>query len=490
MYSARPLSRRTLITRWGLAATGLVASGVLAACSASSTTSSVQTSSTASTPASTTALSTVASKPASAKSIPKATPTPPPQSQGKGTVVFDLPGLNLQQQAIFRGIVDSFTKSTDIKVELVNTGLNFEKFAVQFAADSGGDLYEYELKQVPHYATLGVFVNLDPYVAKSKIVQPGKYFAVTWDKGTIQGHQYAIPWDTTPVATYYNKDLLHQAGLEPPSTAWGDSKWDWNAFLSYAQKLTRPDKTAFGCDISTWWVYSLPWIWSNGGHVVNEALTKVQFTEQAVQDAWQWLVDLRWKYNVWAQPAQKHAGFDTGGVAMFLSGPYSIPNLRKSAKVPWDVVPVPTGKIGVWTRDPADSVTIWTGSKNKDEAFQLAEYITGPEGQLAIGKGGRGVPARKSVATSKAFLDQGDGISWKVFADGPDHEGLQPVTDVWPQMDSEIGKVLGPMWNNNADVPSTMTKLDEVIQPLLDHAKVRRDLSGSYLPQGWKSPAY
>lgn len=421
---------------------------------------------------------------------PTPSPVPPPKSSGKGTVVFESPGLGTDEAKPFEQIVANFTKQSGITVEYVDSGLSFEKFAVQFAGGSGGDLYEYETKVVPHYAVLDVFENLDPYIAKSSIIKPEEYFAVTWSKGKIQGHQYAVPWDTTPVVVFYNKDLFQQAGVTPPSTTWGDDAWDWNAFLDAAQKLTKADKTQFGCTISTWWVYSLPWIWSNGGHVVNEALTKVQFTEPQVQDAWQYLHDLRWKYNVWAQPNQKDKGFNTGGDAMFLSGPYSIPGLRAGAKVPWNVGVVPKGKAGVWTRDPADSLTIWSGSKNKDEAFKLMEYITGPEGQLIIGKSGRGVPARKGVAQSKDFLEQGDGVDWKVFADGPDHEGLQAVTDVWPQMDTEVGKVLDDMWNNKANVQTTTAKLDEVIQPILDQAKVRRDLSISYLPQGWKPPAY
>jgi len=427
---------------------------------------------------------------AAAKGGPTPSPVPPPKSSGKGSVVFESPGIGLAESKPFQQIVDDFSKKTGIKVAYVDGGLNFEKFAVQFAGGSGGDLYEYETKQVPHYAVDGVFENLDPYIAKSTIVKPAEYFPITWSKGKVQGHQYTVPWDTTPVVVYYNKDIFKQAGITPPSAKWGDDTWDWNAFLSTAQKLTKSDKTIFGCDISTWWVYSLPWIWSNGGQVVNQELTKVQYTQQAVQDAWQFLVDLRWKYNVWSQPSQKHADFNTGGVAMFLSGPYSIPGLRAAAKVPWDVVPVPKGKAGIWTRDPSDSLTIWNGSKNKDEAFQLMEYITGPEGQLVIGKSGRGVPSRHSVATSKAFLEQGDGVNWQVFADGPNHEGEQPVTDVWPQMDSMTGKVLDAMWNNKANVSETTTKLEQTIQPLLDQAKERRDLSAWYLPVGWKSPVY
>lgn len=501
------ISRRRCVRLLGLGVLGASAAGLLAACGAGaaattgaasvtvagSTSASVAalTSKAAATSAmATTSAMAAAATTAAAKGGPTPSPVPPPKSSGKGHVVFESPGLGLAESKPFQDIVDAFSKKTGIKVSYVDGGLNFTKFAVQFAGGSGGDLYEYETKQVPHYAVDGVFENLDPYIAKSSVIKPADYFPITWSKGKVQGHQYAVPWDTTPVVVYYNKDIFQQNGVVVPSSTWGDSSWDWNAFVSTAQKLTKPDKTVFGVDISTWWVYSLPWIWSNGGHVVNEQLTKVQYTQQAVQDAWQFLVDLRWKYNVWSQPNQKHPGFNTGGVAMFLSGPYSIPGLRAGAKVPWDVLPVPKGKAGVWTRNPSDSLTIWNGSKNKDQAFQLMEYITGPEGQLVIGKSGRGVPSLRSVATSKEFLQQGDGVNWQVFAEGPNHEGEQPVTDVWPQMDSNTGKILGPMWDNKANVSSTMTKLQQTIQPLLDQAKERRDLSAWYQPVGWKSPTY
>jgi hypothetical protein len=57
-------------------------------------------------------------------------------------------------------------------------------------------------------------------------------------------------------------------------------------------------------------------------------------------------------------------------------------------------------------------------------------------------------------------------------------------------MDTDTGKVLDDFWNNKIDVQTLTTKLNQTIQPLLDQAKVRRDLTGSYLPQGWKSPTY
>ncbi|GEM_PF-357796 len=353
----------------------------------------------------------------------------PPKSVGKGTLVFQTPGVGAEGTAFAPSAI-KFSQQTGIKVEYVDSGLNFEKYAVQYASGSGGDVYEYETKQILHYATLGAFLNLDPYVAKSTVMKPADFFPVIWNKCHINGHLYAAPEETTPVAVYYNKDLFQAAGVKPPPTSWADASWDWNAFLDTAQKLSKPDKTQFGVTISTWWVYSLPWIWSNGGHEVDEALTKATFNTPGVIGGWQYLRDLRWKYNVWAQPKQKDAGFNVGGDAMFLSGPYSIPGLRAGAKVPWAVGALPKGKAGVWTRDPANCYTIWAGSKNKDEAFQFLEFLSGPEGQLILGQSARGIPARKSVATSKAFLQQGD-VNWQVFVDAIDQAGIAYPKPGW-----------------------------------------------------------
>jgi ABC-type glycerol-3-phosphate transport system substrate-binding protein len=230
-----------------------------------------------------------------------ATPTAPapPKSVGKGTLVFQTPGVGVEGTAFAPSAV-KFSQETGIKVDYVDTGLDFEKYAVQYASDSGGDVYEYETKQMLHYATLGAFLNLDPYVAKSTAMKPADFFPAIWSKCLIDGHLYAAPEETTPVAVYYNTDLFQEAGVKPPPASWADASWDWNAFLDTAQKLSKPDKTQFGVTISTWWVYSLPWIWSNGGHEVNEAITKATFNTAGVIGGFQYLQDLRWKYNVWA----------------------------------------------------------------------------------------------------------------------------------------------------------------------------------------------
>jgi multiple sugar transport system substrate-binding protein len=152
-----------------------------------------------------------------------ATPTAPapPKSVGKGTLVFQTPGVGAEGTAFAPSAV-KFSQERGIKVDYVDAGLDFEKYAVQYASDSGGDVYEYETKQMPHYATLGAFLNLDPYVATSKVMKPADFFPTIWSKCLIQGHLYAAPEETTPVAVYYNTDLFQQAGVKPPPASWAD----------------------------------------------------------------------------------------------------------------------------------------------------------------------------------------------------------------------------------------------------------------------------
>lgn len=478
-----------------LGALQCAAVGVLAACGATAGPTSAAVSPMGATTSVASATKTAAAAQA-AGAKPTATPLPSHQA-GKGATK-----LRFESRAdagiipTWNAIVDAFVQANpDISVshEPV-TGDAYQRYTVEFAGGTPPDVLEYEVKQLVAWGGKGVLLNLDPYVAKSAITRPKDFFAITWSKCLYQGKPVAIPYDTTPVAIFYNPDLFQAAGITVPSKEWGNDQWTWDAFLQLAQKLTKPDGSQFGYNQSTWWVYSLPWIWSNGGHVVNKDITKATMTDAPVTDAVQWLVDLMWKYKVWPDgKTMSKLGpgdhFYDGKIAMDVNGTYYIPGLKLGAKVKWDLLPLPKGKSGVWTRDPSDSLAESGQSKHTDAAWSFIEFFTGPQGEEMVGHLGRGIPARSSVARSDKFLQQGDGINWKVFVDATSHEGVQPVTDVWPTMDSTISKGTVKMWSNQEPAKDAYTALQQQVQAVLDQAKARRDLS-TYLPVGWSPPQY
>lgn len=486
------------VTRRSLLAFGVAQSaaiGMLAACGAAAGPATAATSA-GSISASTSTAATLTAPANAAAAKPTATPLPAHQV-GKGATK-----IRFESRAdagiipTWNTIVDAFVKANpDISVshEPVS-GSAYERYTVEYAGGTAPDVMEFEVKQLVAWGGKGVLLTLDPYVAKSAVTHAQDFFPITWSKCLYQGKPVAIPYDTTPVAIFYNPDLFKAAGVPLPPKQWGSDQWTWDTFLSAAQKLTKADGSQFGYNQSTWWVYSLPWIWSNGGHVVNKDITKATMTETPVTDAVQWLVDLMWKYKVW--PDGKTASklgppdpFFVGKYAMATNGTYYIPAIKAGIKVKWDLAPIPTGKAGVWTRDPSDSLAANGHGQNKDAAWKFVEFFTGPQGEELVGHLGRGIPARASVARSDKFLNQGDGIDWKVFVDATSHEGVQPVTDVWPTMDATISKGTGKMWGNQASAKDAYTALEQQVQAVLDQAKARRDLS-TYLPVGWSAPQY
>ncbi len=465
-----------------------VGAALLASCGAATSTTVATTSAQA-----TTASSATAAK-ASAATKP-ATQAPP---TAKGTIRVALAGFDTAQVAVWQRLADAFHKqfpSITAKIENV-PGNAYQKYETEMAGNAGHDVYDIETKQLPAFGEKGVFTVLDPYVDRSKTTAPSDFFTTTWSKVIVDGKIMALPWDTTPAAIFYAIDLFHQAGLQPPPTDWTDKSWTNEAFLSLAQKLTKGKGASaqYGYFQSTWWVYYLPWIWSNGGHLFNQDITKAQLTETPNIDTLQFLQDLMWKYHVWpsAQESTQGAGtmFLTGKIGMYINGPYFIPSLlagnKKGGTVKWNVAAIPAGSKGRWTRDPSDSIAVWKGSKQQEASWNFVEFAAGTTGQQIIGTGGRGVPVRKAVARSKEFLVQSNGINWKVFVDAVDHEGIQAVTDVWPQVDSTMTQGVGNLWNNRANARDTLTKVQPQIQAILDKAKSRR-ARPTYPPVGWKS---
>lgn len=422
-----------------------------------------------------------------------AKPAAPANANGNGTIRVALAGFDTAQVAVWQKIADAFhqaTPSVTAKIENI-PGNAYQKYETEIAGGAGHDVYDYETKQLQAYGEKGVFTVLDPYIAKSTVTHAKDFFPTTWSKCLVNGKVMALPWDTTPAAMFYSIDMFQKAGLKTPTTNWSDPAWTRDAFVQLAQKLTSGTgaQKQFGYFQSTWWVYGFPWVWSAGGHMFDKNIQTAQLTQPAVVQSWQFLQDLMWKQHVWpsAQESTQGAGtmFLTGKVGMYLNGPYFIPSLLAGkASIKWNVAAIPSGSAGRWTRDPSDSAVIWKGSKQQDASWSFIEFLTGPTGQELIGTGGRGVPVRSAVAHSKTFLQQSNGINWKVFVDAVNQEGLQPVTDVWPQVDQTMTQGLGNMWNNRMTAQDAMNKLQPQIQAILQKAKSRR-VRPTYQSSGW-----
>jgi multiple sugar transport system substrate-binding protein len=236
---------------------------------------------------------------------------------------------------------------------------------------------------------------------------------------TYEGSLYAIPKDFDTVGLWYNKALFDAAGLAYP-----DDSWTWQTLRDSAIKLTDPANGVYGFIVnpSTRAGY-YNFIAQNGGEVLTDARTS-GFDMAETKAAVQFMADLILVDKVsptiqQVEEVNAQTRFKTGKAAMILDGSW---RAREFADDPYtlenaDVAVLPQG-----VRRASSSGTlgysIYSGSPNKDEAWQLLKFLASPEAANIQATFGAVIPSHLTEAevwaaaipqfNLQAFLDMVD----------------------------------------------------------------------------------
>jgi sn-glycerol 3-phosphate transport system substrate-binding protein len=148
-----------------------------------------------------------------------------------------------------------------------------------------------------------------------------------------QGHIWSLPFQRSIPVLYYNKDMFKAAGLD-------DSKGPANyaEMVADAQKLTKPDGSTWGIEISSdgipYWLFQ-SFVIGSGSNVFTAA-NKVTFNDPVVAQSLQDFSDLSNKYKVMPQGillwANMPNDFVNGKAAMIWHSSGSLANILKQAK--------------------------------------------------------------------------------------------------------------------------------------------------------------
>lgn len=93
-----------------------------------------------------------------------------------------------------------------------------------------------------------ILADLSPYFAQAS-VDPSYILAVYRHEYTVNGHLYAVPWNSNPVFIVYNKSLFDQYQVPLPPSDWNDQSWNLDKLLETARALTHNTGNAA---TSTW----------------------------------------------------------------------------------------------------------------------------------------------------------------------------------------------------------------------------------------------
>jgi multiple sugar transport system substrate-binding protein len=279
-----------------------------------------------------------------------------------------------------------------IKRETVPGDTLIQKVLQQASSKTLPDVLMLDNPDVQQIAATGALAPLNDLGLNADGVIKGMVDATSY-----QGKLYGLAPVTNTIALFYNKDMLAEAGVQPPKS--------WDELKAAAKKLTKPGRYGIAFNANATYEGSwqfLPAMWTNGGDETD--LTSPQNAE-----ALQLWVDLVQSGSAsksvinWTQGDAKDQ-FVAGKAAMMVNGPWQIPALQTTPNVKWDVVQFPVNKVGQTPVAPLGGEA-WTVPLNKDQAKQqkAADYVkclNSDENELAWAK------ARFTLPTRTALLDQ------------------------------------------------------------------------------------
>ncbi|MCO5205766.1 MAG: sugar ABC transporter substrate-binding protein [Anaerolineae bacterium] len=320
------------------------------------------------------------------------------------------------------------------------------RLAAAFSSGEPPDIMLLNYRRFGTFADQGGLEPLSDYMAASEVIAESDFFPITIDSFKWQGDLWCIPQNISSLVVYYNRDLFDVANIPYPS-----SNWSWDAFLDAARALTQDTDgdgvvDQYGVGIEPNLFRLAPFIWQNGGRLVDNESNPTQLTldEPVSLDALQWFVDLQVVEGVVPDAAAESAEtsqsrFLNGTLGMIFNSRRGVPTYRTIDSFTWDVAPLP------FSRRPAgilhsDGYCMAAATENKDAAWTFIEFANSAEGQSIVAPSGRTVPSLRSVAESPLFLNPAQPpANSRVFIDSIPSLGRVPIMSTWIAIEETAG---------------------------------------------------
>jgi ABC-type glycerol-3-phosphate transport system substrate-binding protein len=302
---------------------------------------------------------------------------------------------------------DFYEVHPDVKVEadFLPWDAFFEQVQVRLASGSGDpDVYEVDVPLTASYGFREWLVPLDDLFTEDEI---NDWIPAAYQAGKYEGELISAPMRTSTQLLYYNKNLLDQAGIEPPGE---DERWTWEQ-LAEAAKAATVDSDGDGVP-ETWgfiWeqiirIYQLqPMPMSLGGVAIGDD----GLTVRGIIDSPEWIEAFTYysnAFNEWRFAPQGEVGWPTdtlfrgGKLAFALAGSWNITD-NEDADFEWGVSRHPYFEAGeIVTPTGSWHIGINSASTNPEAGAKLVHWSsTMPGVETVWRKAFFDMPAQKSL---------------------------------------------------------------------------------------------
>jgi multiple sugar transport system substrate-binding protein len=286
-------------------------------------------------------------------------------------------------------MVPEFENQTGIKVRIQSIPWTAaqEKLITAFASNNLPDAFQLGNTWIPEFTALHAIEDLDPWISPQGGIDRENYFQGIWDTNEIDSVIYGIPWYIDTRIFFYRKDILERAGfLSFPKT------WDELYSLCRKIKKTSPDSDRYPIYIPTnEWAPFVIFGLQAGSSILKENNSYGDFSGDSFRKAFSYLIRFHEEHLApigISQVTNIYQAFAEGYLAMYISGPWNIPEFKRAMTGPlqnqWMTASLPGPEPGLPGISLAggSSLVMAGRSTQKENVWKWFEYLSLPATQI------------------------------------------------------------------------------------------------------------
>ncbi len=247
-----------------------------------------------------------------------------------------------------------------------------DKFTAAIAAGTTPDL------AMVGTTWMGEFIGLGALDPTPEMIDPSKFFEGAQATTVVDDASYGVPWYVETRLVFYRTDLAEQAGItEAPTT--------WEGLKDMAKAMQEKGGSKWGISLQPGatgsWQSVVPFMWSNGGELMNKDMTEFTFDEEANVEALAYYQSFFTDGIANKAPAQgtTEADFASGDAPMFISGPWMMGAVEAAGGEgfadKYDVMVMPEKKTSA-SFVGGSNLGVFKDTKNRDAAWKLVDFLT------------------------------------------------------------------------------------------------------------------
>jgi multiple sugar transport system substrate-binding protein len=333
-----------------------------------------------------------------------AAPAANPVGAGTPAAAASVPSGNLrlmgfssspEEDRLLNDVLADFQKqypSIQVKFEAVPDYAT--KLQTDLAAGTAADVFYVDSLLAPDLMKRNLLLPLDDSIQRDKVdtsdFYPGLLKAFQW-----KGKTYGLPKDWSSLALEMNAELASSAGVTTPPSTWDELK-------TAAQKLTDKGAGIFGAVITPELPRFGAFVFQAGGKLIADDGTTMALNSPEGLQALDYYYGL-YRDGVASTPADTGTqwpgdAFIKKKAALVFEGNWLFPAAQKDAPdMKYTIAEMPAGPKGKGTFAFTVSYSINAKTQQKDAAWFLVNYLTGPQGMQKWTSLGLAMPSRKSL---------------------------------------------------------------------------------------------